>query len=53
MLVYGDPNYGERYVTAIESLSQDDLQQAAKTFLDPQRANLALLMPPDAESAGP
>ena len=49
MLVYGDPNYGERYVAAIESLSQDDLQQAAESYLDPQRANLALLMPPDAE----
>lgn len=49
MLVYGDPNYGERYVAAIESLSHDDLQQAAATFLDPQRANLALLMPSDAE----
>jgi len=49
MLVYGDPNYGERYVAAIESLSHDDLQQAATAFLDPQRANLALLMPSDAE----
>ena len=49
MLVYGDPNYGERYVAAIESLSHDDLQQAATTFLDPQRANLALLMPADAD----
>jgi zinc protease len=49
MLVYGDPNYGERYVAAIESLSHDDLQQAATTFLDPQRANLALLMPLDAD----
>jgi zinc protease len=49
MLVYGDPNYGERYVAAIESLSHDDLQQAATTFLDPQRANLALLMPSDAD----
>ena len=49
MLVYGDPNYGERYVAAIESLSHDDLQQAATTFLDPQRANLALLMPSDAK----
>ena len=49
MLVYGDPNYGERYVAAIESLSHDELQQAAATFLDPQRANLALLMPTDTE----
>ena len=49
MLVYGDPNYGERYVAAIESLSHDDLQQAATAFLDPQRANLALLMPSDAD----
>jgi zinc protease len=49
MLVYGDPNYGERYVAAIESLSHDDLQQAATTFLNPQRANLALLMPSDAD----
>ena len=49
MLVYGDPNYGERYVAAIEALSHDDLQQAATAFLDPQRANLALLMPSDAE----
>ena len=49
MLVYGDPNYGERYVAAIESLSHDDLQQAATAFLDPQRANLALLIPSDAE----
>ena len=49
MLVYGDPNYGERYVAAIESLSHDDLRQAGATFLDPQRANLALLMPTDVE----
>ena len=49
MLVYGDPNYGERYVAAIESLSLDDLRQAGTTFLDPQRANLALLMPTDVE----
>ena len=49
MLVYGDPNYGERYVAAIESLSHDDLHEAAAAFLDPQRANLALLMPPDVE----
>ena len=49
MLVYGDPNYGERYVAAIESLSHDDLQEASSAYLDPQRANLALLMPTEME----
>ena len=53
MLVYGDPNYGERYVADIASLSHDDLQQAASAFLDPQRANLALLMPTNVELPSP
>lgn len=47
-LVYGDPNYGNRYVAAIESLSRDDLLQTAQDFLTPQRANIALLMPQEA-----
>jgi zinc protease len=47
-LAYGDPNYGPRYMAAIEALSLDDLRHAAATFLTPQRANIALLMPPGA-----
>jgi zinc protease len=45
--VYGDPNYGARYIAAVETLTRDDLQQAADTFFTPQRANIALLMPTD------
>ena len=44
-LVYGDPNYGTRYIAAIEALTLDDLHQAAATILTPQRANVAMLMP--------
>ncbi|MEE8303606.1 MAG: pitrilysin family protein, partial [Candidatus Tectomicrobia bacterium] len=44
-LVYGDPNYGSRYVSAIEELSVDTLRQAAADYLKPERANLALLSP--------
>jgi zinc protease len=47
-LAYGDPNYGAHYITAIESLRLDDVRQAAATVLNPQRANLALLMPSEA-----
>lgn len=46
-LTYGDPNYGTRYIEAIAALQLDDLHQAAATFLDPQRANFALLLPND------
>lgn len=45
-LTYGDPNYGTRYIAAIEALCLDDLRQAATAVLNPQRANIALLMPP-------
>jgi zinc protease len=45
-LAYGDPNYGTRYIAAIEALCLDDLRQAAAAILSPQRANIALLMPP-------
>jgi zinc protease len=44
-LAYGDPNYGARYIKAIDALTIDDLHQVAATFLDPQRANMALLLP--------
>jgi zinc protease len=44
-LVYGDPNYGAHYIAAIEALTPDDLRQAATACLDPQRANIALLLP--------
>lgn len=44
-LVYGDPNYGAHYIAAIEALTPDDLRQAAAACLDPQRANIALLLP--------
>lgn len=44
-LVYGDPNYGTHYVAAIETLTLDDLRQAAAVFLAPQRTNVALLLP--------
>ena len=44
-LVYGDPNYGAHYIAAIEALTPDDLRQAAAAWLDPQRANIALLLP--------
>jgi zinc protease len=47
-LVYGDANYGARYTEAIAALQLEDLHQAARTFLDPQRANIALLLPKDA-----
>jgi zinc protease len=45
-LAYRDPNYGPHYMAAIEALGLDDLRHAAATFLTPQRANIALLMPP-------
>jgi zinc protease len=45
-LAYRDPNYGPRYIAAIEALSLDDLRQAAATFLRPEQANIAILMPP-------
>jgi zinc protease len=44
-LVYGDPNYGAHYIAAIEALTLDDLHQAASVCLDPQRANIAVLLP--------
>ncbi len=44
-LTYNDPNYGERYVEAISAVTLDDLRQIAATFLDLQRANIAVLMP--------
>jgi zinc protease len=44
-LVYSDPNYGAQYMAAIEALTPDDLRQAAAACLDPQRANIALLLP--------
>jgi zinc protease len=44
-LAYGDPNYGARYIKAIDALTIDDLHQAAAAFLEPQRANIALLLP--------
>lgn len=46
-LVYGDPNYGARYIAAVEALTPADLREAAATCLDPQRANIALLFPND------
>jgi len=54
-LVYGDPNYGAHYITAVESLTQDDLRAAAAACLDLQRANIAVLLPtgaplPDTET---
>ena len=44
-LAYGDPNYGTHYMEAIDSLTLADLHRVAATFLDPQRANIAVLMP--------
>jgi zinc protease len=44
-LTYGDANYGTRYIEAIAALQLDDLRRAAATFLVPQRANIALLLP--------
>ena len=44
-LTYDDPNYGERYVQAISAVTLDDLRRTAATFLDLQRANIAVLMP--------
>ena len=44
-LVYGDPNYGAHYIAAIEALTPDDLRQVASACLDPQRANIAVLLP--------
>lgn len=44
-LIYGDPNYGMHYIAAVEALTRDDLRQAAAACLEPQRANIALLMP--------
>jgi zinc protease len=55
-LVYGDPNYGAHYIAAIEALTPDDLRQAAAACLDPQRANIAVLLPtgtPLPDSASP
>ncbi|MGQ4809857.1 hypothetical protein NKDENANG_03293 [Candidatus Entotheonellaceae bacterium PAL068K] len=47
-LMYGDPNYGTRYVAATLALQPDDLHQAQAAFLTPKRANIALLMPSEA-----
>lgn len=44
-LLYGDPNYGTHYVSAVEALTRDDLHAVAATCLDPQRVNIALLAP--------
>ncbi len=44
-LAYDDPNYGTRYINAIEALTIEDLRRAAAMCLDTQRANIALLMP--------
>ncbi|MCZ6876192.1 MAG: pitrilysin family protein, partial [bacterium] len=46
-IVYGDPNYGRRYVSAIEALEVDSLHQAVDHYLLPERANLALLVSQD------
>ncbi|MDZ7379109.1 MAG: insulinase family protein [candidate division KSB1 bacterium] len=47
-LIYGDPNYGTHYIAAVEALTRDDLRQAAAACLDPQRVNIALLVPQEA-----
>src|SRR5262249_25539184 len=47
-LIYGDPNYGSHYVAAVEALTREDVRQAVAACLDPQRANIALLLPNDA-----
>jgi len=47
--VYGDPNYGAHYIAAIEALTPDDLRQAAAACFEPQRANIALLLPTGTE----
>ena len=39
------PTTGAHYIAAIEALTPDDLRQAATACLDPQRANIALLLP--------
>ncbi len=44
-MIYDNPNYGEQYIAAIEALSLDDLHHAAAAILDPQQANIAVLMP--------
>jgi zinc protease len=43
--MYGDPNYGAHYIAAIEALTPEDLRQVASACLDPQRANIAVLLP--------
>jgi zinc protease len=48
-LTYGDPNYGTHYMAALDALSPDDVHEAATTFLDPQRANIAALFPSGSE----
>jgi zinc protease len=47
-MVYGDPNYGQRYIAAIETLSVESLCQAVGRYLLPECANLALLAPQQA-----
>ncbi len=44
-MIYGDPNYGAHYIVAVEALTPTDLREAAATCLEPQRANIALLLP--------
>lgn len=46
-MVYGDPNYGSRYIAAVEALTLEDLQEVASTFWHPHHANIALLVPQD------
>lgn len=47
-MLHGDPNYGHRYVAAIETLSVDALRQAVRCYLRPERASLAFLAPQQA-----
>lgn len=42
---YGDPNFSQSYIRAIESVSLADLRRAAARLFDLQRANIAILLP--------
>lgn len=44
-LSWDDPNASERYLAAVEAVTEADLRRVARVWLDPQRLNVALMVP--------
>lgn len=49
----GDPHYSETYLQQLVALTPADLQRVARTYLQPQRRNLAILSPETAAEERP